>query len=258
MKKKKPLGCFSASAIIAFIITLATVGVVTATSGASLFSPGKLSTFSEGQALGGVASHSEIGKDCAACHAAPWSRDTMSDRCQTCHTGIKLDAANDTTLHGTLLQKTPELQCRDCHPDHRGPDAPLTEMALETFPHDVVGFSLASHQIKPDSIPFTCGDCHTETISTFSQTTCTECHQQINAAFTQAHELAFGNDCLACHDGLESYGADFDHNQTNFALTGKHIETVCSKCHLDARSIQDFAQASPACAACHLTDDAHN
>ena len=251
------LGCFSASAIITFIITLIIIGAVAINSGNAMFSPGELSNFSEGEMLGNVQSHGETDNDCASCHVIPWSAEKMSDRCQACHNGIKLEVTDVSSLHGALIQNNQGLECRDCHPDHRGADAPLTEMIPATFPHEMVGFSLASHQIKSDDSSFTCSDCHTEKIILFDVAVCAKCHQEIDAVFSEAHALAYGGECLACHDGLESYGADFDHNQSDFALTGKHAPLICTECHLDARNIEDFRNTPADCAACHTEDDIH-
>ena len=256
MKKNPPLGCFSFSAMIAFVITLILTGIFAVTGGSAMFSPGELNQHGD-ETLGGVTSHNEIGSDCTACHTAPWATEMMQDRCLSCHNEIKLEVTSEATLHGALLLHNPELTCRDCHPDHRGADAPLTEMVPATFPHELVGFSLASHQIKTDGAAFDCADCHTQGITAFAQNTCSECHQELDAGFTQAHISAYDEDCLACHDGVESYGANFDHNQTGFPLTGEHAEESCVECHQNARSIEDFENTPEDCAGCHLKDDAH-
>lgn len=256
MKKNSSLDCFSFSAIIAFVLTLLIAGIFVVTSGSAMFSPGELSNYG-GEMLGGVTSHSQIGSDCAACHVAPLGVEKMSDRCQTCHNEIKLEVTSESSLHGTLLLHNPELSCRDCHPEHRGADAPLTEMVAATFPHEVVGFALASHQSKIDGNAFSCDDCHNRSITVFDQTSCSECHQNIDTGFMQTHIAAYGENCLACHDGLETYGANFDHAQTGFALTGGHAEKNCAECHQNTRSIADFKNAPEDCAGCHLKDDAH-
>ena len=254
---KKPLGCFSFSAIIAFILTLLVAGIFVVTSGNAMFSPGELSAHGD-EMLGGVTSHNAIGSDCALCHTAPWATDNMQDRCLSCHIETKLEVTSEASLHGALLLHNPELSCRDCHPDHRGADAPLTELGATSFPHELVGFSLASHQEKMDGSPFECANCHAQGITVFEQNACAECHQNINTEFMQTHLAAYGENCLACHDGVETYGANFDHAQTGFPLTGEHAEVRCAECHQNARSIADFENAPEDCAGCHLADDAHD
>ena len=253
---KKSLGCFSFSAIIAFILTLLVAGVFVVTSGSAMFSPGELNGHGD-EPLGGVTSHNAIGSDCAACHTAPWAAESMQDRCLSCHTEVKLEVTSDATLHGALLLHNPQLTCRDCHPEHRGADAPLTELAPASFPHELVGFSLTSHQTKTNNSPFECADCHTQSITVFEQNACSDCHQNLDADFMQTHLAAYGETCLACHDGLETYNANFDHAQTGFPLTGKHTEENCAACHQNARSLADFENTPEDCVGCHQKDDAH-
>lgn len=253
--KKKPLGCFSVSAITAFIITIIIAGIFAVTSGSAMFSPGELSNYGD-EILGGVASHKQIGHDCAACHVAPLGAGKMSDRCLTCHNEVKAEVTSDTSLHGALLLHNPLLACRDCHPEHRGADAPLVEMNSATFPHEAVGFALTSH--SEDGATFSCEGCHTQGITSFDQLICIDCHQSVNSIFMQPHQLAYGDNCLACHDGVETYGSEFKHDKaTSFPLTGKHSGESCSTCHWNAHSITDFRNAPEDCAGCHTKDDAH-
>ncbi|NOY98181.1 MAG: hypothetical protein GXP40_03115 [Chloroflexi bacterium] len=255
---KGRLGCFSASAITAFALTLLVLSGVAFAGGAKMFNPGGLNAQSGEGKLGGVASHAEVGEQCSACHVAPWSADNMGDRCADCHTEINADLQNASSLHGSLMQDSPQLQCRACHPEHRGPAAALVEMDPATFPHETVGFSLEAHAQNADGTSFTCGDCHIRGIASFDPTSCADCHRQLDVAFARAHTLAYGADCLACHDGVETYGKDFDHGRADFKLSGKHTAVVCSGCHLDARSIDDLKAAPQDCVACHRKDDEHN
>jgi hypothetical protein len=144
------------------------------------------------------------------------------------------------------------MDCRQCHTEHRGPAANLTFVAMDTFPHDAVGYSLAAHALRADGSPFDCQDCHTESLARFDVLTCDDCHRQDDPAFMQMHVADFGTDCLACHDGLDSYARDtFDHSRLAFPLTGRHVEVSCGGCHAGARAAADL-QATPAdCVACH-------
>ena len=49
------------------------------------------------------------------------------------------------------------------------------------------------------------------------------------------HIAQYGTDCVACHDGMESLGKNFDHAPTQFPLTGRHLSVLCVDCHPDAR-----------------------
>jgi hypothetical protein len=250
------LGCLSPLAILGTLLTLAALVAAEFFSGNSLFAPGALNA-EPGGALRGHISHAEFAKECGLCHAAPWSAQGMSDLCQTCHTSIAAELENPTSLHGAIVDRHTGLECRTCHPEHRGPHASLTLATEQDFPHEVVGFALNAHNSRSPGIPFTCADCHTTNLDAFIPQTCLDCHKQLNLVFSTAHVLEFGLDCLACHDGIDRYG-QFSHRQTQFDLTGKHSQTICSKCHLNARTQADLQHTPTSCPACHLSSDPHS
>src|SRR5512142_3078977 len=119
---KKRLGFLTTSGSIAAVMTVLIVAGVGLFSGGVLFSPGPLNA-KVGPALGGVASHAALANQCSACHSAFWEKTTMADRCETCHTDIPAQWSDAATFHGNLHKNSPELTCRDCHPEHRGAEA---------------------------------------------------------------------------------------------------------------------------------------
>lgn len=249
------LGCFTVTGIFAALITLFVIVGVAFASGSQMFSAGDLNAES-GQFYGGVSSHAQI-SECSICHTAPWEKETMADRCVACHTDIASQMFDVAKLHGAIKSKNPNVGCRDCHPEHRGATASLVDMHDGDFPHEALGFSLNGHQFKVTRDAFTCDDCHQGDVTTFASDSCDNCHRQMDIAFTQAHTLSFGTDCLACHDGVDRYGDDFNHAAFTFHLNGKHAEVSCSKCHLDARTIVDLQSAPQDCYSCHLSNDPH-
>jgi hypothetical protein len=232
---------------------------ITAVRGGVLFSPGDLSAQSNGvTTLGNVSSHAALKGDCAACHTSPWETETMQDRCLSCHINVKDEFLETESLHNVLLTQNAYLTCKDCHPDHRGENASLTLLDLNHFPHEAVGFSLRAHQTTTAGSRFSCSDCHGDDITKFEIVTCDKCHQGIDFVFSQAHKETFGTECLACHDGIDLYGGEFDHNVFIFPLEGEHAELLCSKCHLGDHSIQALQTTPQECFACHETDDEHS
>jgi hypothetical protein len=223
--------------------------------GPVLFSPGSLNSQAKAAPRGGVASHAKLGNDCGACHTAPWSSQTMADKCLACHTDVGSQISAKSGLHGTLAAMR-SAPCGDCHPDHRGPNGALTSLDESSFPHDVTGFTLNGHREMANGGRFTCGDCHPKGYGAFDQAICATCHAAIDAAFMKQHEAAFGADCLPCHDG--SGNAKVDHSKFPFKLTGKHAGLPCNDCHAGAKSIQDFQKAPQDCYSCHAKDDKHN
>jgi hypothetical protein len=250
------LGCLTPSGLIAAGLTIVIIVVITLLQGGVVFTPGALNAVT-GNPLGGYASHAEFSGQCRLCHAPFWDASGMAARCEACHTEIPVQLADPATLHGALVQRNPSLACRDCHPEHRGATAALTDFHGSGFPHEVLGYSLAGHAHTSGGLPFICADCHSTDVTSFDPALCQTCHTQIDPAFTTTHILSFGTNCLVCHDGIDTYGSDFDHNRFLFKLTGKHVGTPCSSCHLNARTVPDMQSAPTDCNSCHAKDDIH-
>ncbi len=242
-------------AIVAVATLLGITGVAFA-SGGQMFNPGSLNN-QAGPPLSGVASHSEI-QQCSACHATPWGTETMADRCLQCHSDITAQLEDPTSLHSLVRFGQTDLNCRTCHTEHHGPTASLTRIPPGWDPHDQLGFSLKTHRLRMDGTPFECKDCHENGYSgPFDQLVCATCHLKVDQVFTQDHILTFWTDCQACHDGLDSHGSTFDHNQVPFNLVGLHALTLCSQCHVNARNMSDLQATTQDCFACHEKDDQH-
>lgn len=253
---KKQLGCLSATGIItAIIVVLIITGFILA-GGGTIFSPGPLNVQAGGKQLVGVKSHVDLSRRCSACHVPPWGEEIMSDRCLVCHTEIAVELQNPASLHGAMMADA-SLPCQACHTEHKGPNASLTVVDPHQFPHEAVGYSLQAHQDTPTGTPFTCPDCHQESIRRFDSNNCDTCHRDLDIAFTLAHVETFGRDCLACHDGVDTYGAAFDHNQMAFRLEGAHASKDCVDCHRGMYAMIDLQATSQECYACHLKDDTH-
>lgn len=256
MNNTNRLGCLTTTGFIASFISIFILVGVAFASGSQMFSSGALNA-QPGESVGGVNSHAQI-SECKLCHTAPWERETMGDRCLACHTAIADQMRNVAELHGAITQKSPAIACRDCHKDHRGETASLTDLGEYDFPHETLGFSLNEHRMKSWNEPITCDDCHIDDLTAFASDSCQACHRDMDIAFAQAHLLSFGGDCLACHDGLDRYGDGFNHNAYSFKLAGGHTDISCTQCHLDARSVTDLQSASQDCYSCHKQDDEHN
>ncbi len=257
MKTYNCLGCFSSSAIITALVTLAVIAGTALARGNGMFSPGALNA-SEGRSMGGVSSHAATLGDCELCHVAPWSKEYMADRCEDCHSDVASDMTKIAKAHGEMQHGNPSLNCAHCHPEHRGPSALLTlASARAEYPHDLMDYSLNGHQLTAKNQPFVCEDCHAQSLTGFNSSTCIDCHQNIDPAFTQVHVLSWGEDCLACHDGVDTYNKHFDHGKVPFELTGAHVDVDCYTCHVNARSLVDLQFTPRDCFSCHREDEPH-
>jgi hypothetical protein len=258
--KKRP-GFVSATGIVIAVVVFFGAGAVMHLVGPGLFSPGALSAqtsadppnaSAQATRLGGVTSHAQLGNECSACHPAPWSSRTGADACLDCHRDIGTDIKAGDGLHGRLKGMRASPTCTGCHPEHGGPNGPLTALDAAGFgsAHDMTGFSLENHRRTA------CSDCHPKGYAAFDPAVCAACHADLDAAFMKQHVAAFGGDCLPCHDGSGNLAVD--HSQFAFKLTGKHAGVACDACHKDARSSQDYQQTPQDCYACHAKDDEHD
>lgn len=259
----RPLGCLTGGGLLAAGLTATLVLVFYLAQGGAMFSPGALNAQAGSEMLSQgvsapVRSHADTGGRCAACHTAPWSSETVADRCQACHASVADELAAGRGLHAELRGPATQFDCRGCHPEHRGPAASLTDIRPEDFPHAATGYDLAGHRVQADGRPFACSDCHVETVSEFAVDTCGECHGQLDGAYMTAHLADFGPACLNCHDGVDRYGpARFDHNNLRFTLDGKHSALACRECHAGATTLAALQNPNLACVDCHRADDAH-
>jgi hypothetical protein len=202
--------------------------------------------------LGGVSSHAALADNCSACHAVPFSSATMAGKCLACHTDVQQEISAQTGLHGKMITAGwAGTTCGGCHTEHHGAAGKLTVLD-KSFPHNVTGFSLRAHSGETS-----CQDCHGSDFKTFDPRTCESCHQRMDAGFMAQHTAAFGDQCVPCHDGVDRYGENFDHNKLAFPLTGGHADVSCASCHKDATSVEALKSTPTDCYSCHAKDDAH-
>ena len=256
--ENKKLGCLTRGGLISIMISVILLGLSFALSGFSMFSPGDLSNRSSGKALGDVTSHSELVSDCKSCHPAPWSVRNQADRCLDCHQDITQQLQDLTSLHGAAMSILTSHDCRGCHSEHLGAQANITNFSGENFPHNLVRFSLLSHQDPALEPALSCQDCHPGSYRGFESSICSTCHLDTGKRSFEIHLSDFGEDCLACHDGVETINMSFSHLGTRFLLTGKHLLANCASCHAGETDLGQFANTSSDCLDCHLDDDAHH
>ena len=233
---KNRLGFWSPLGLL--VSAAALVGLVawTLTQGPVLFSPGPLNAVATAQTLGGVSTHAQLAGNCGGCHTAPWSSQTMADRCVVCHQDVSVEIRNHSGLHGGLLAGNSTSGCRGCHTEHKGAAASLTD-----FDHNKFAFKLTG---KHTTVP--CAKCHAQgaTLGELQQTPqdCYSCH-----AKDDTHKGAFGKECSQCHTTDNWTNANFDHSKSNFPLTGAHAQVKCDQCHKNGV----FKGTPTDCVACH-------
>lgn len=221
------------------------------------FNPGPLTAqHIEGKPdIQGYASHAEFEQECKRCHQP--LKSNQAPLCLDCHQSIVTEIETSTGVHAGNTNVT---SCRFCHPDHKGRGFSPAAAASKYYKHENIGFDLINHQVNYDTSPMKCGECHVDYLQGnyhMDQSACESCHQNHDADFMHQHQVDYGvSACLDCHDGVDRL-ADFNHEASQFPLTGKHINLSCTTCHLGPDTLPRFVGVSAACAACHPEPDLH-
>ena len=204
--------------------------------------------------------------------------------CQTCHSTVSWSGAafdHNTFTQFPLTGAHVSVACSTCHVNGRFAGTPQTCVGCHL--PDFNGTTNPNH--VQAGFPTTCQNCHTtttwsgaqfnhNTMTSFPLTgahvsvgcetchvngrfagtpqTCVGCHlPDFNGTTNPNHvQAGFPTDCTTCHSTTTWSGATFNHNTTNFPLTGAHIPVACATCHVNGV----FAGLGTACSTCHLTD----
>jgi hypothetical protein len=190
--------------------------------------------------------HLEV--DCRKCHTERFSTPIDFTSCNKCHTDYH---------EGEFIKNGFSPDCLECHSLDRGFDYSL--FTIEQ--HQTTTFPLeGAHTATP------CFACHVSEEDDQRWRfrgigeNCIDCHQDFHSGFISA-EYYPNNDCTSCHVNDAWDIVNFDHNKTNWPLTGKHLTVNCRECHFeisqnDYVSSQTFSNLETNCASCH--DDTHN
>jgi hypothetical protein len=241
-----------------------TLALLASSAFADIFSPGELAKPHE--AFEGLA-------NCTLCH--PAGKQLSQESCLNCHTELKPEIGKGRGFHGRIA--TADRNCEKCHHEHQGRDLKLTNWGTggqKGFNHARTGWPLTGAHV-----PLECNKCHEKRrisqppILAFVEkhpaqetflglpTPCVACH-------FDEHRDQVGQECQSCHTTKAWKPApQFDHNKTDYPLTGKHRQVACEKCHVKVRDndtpkstfpapvSETFLKYAPlefkACTACH-------
>lgn len=240
--------------MVATVMAVLGVTAAAAATGNAIFSPGELNAEKGQEARGGVRAHAELSRQCSSCHPGFWEGERMGDRCLACHTEVREEIETETGLHYGYASPA---NCRTCHTDHGGGTGGLTRESFPGFPHERTGYLLWAHDLQIEGGGFVCADCHPDSLHAFDEETCYACHLGLDPGYAVQHRATFGMECVACHDGVDSYGHAFDHQTGEFLLEGRHAEIQCVYCHAGAATLEILRGTPSACLACHERDDIH-
>ena len=202
--------------------------------------------------------------DCTTCHTtAAWQSATFDHNA----TQFPLTGAHRTvacsSCHGDGVYVGKPTSCVSCHrpdydrvtnPPHAASGFPTdcttchttTTWQGATFDHNATPFPLTGAHLT-----VACSACHGDGVFQGKPTACVSCHQPDYARAVPPHAASgFSTTCTTCHTTSTWQGAAFDHNTTQFPLTGAHLAVACSACHGDGV----YQGKSTACVSCHKPD----
>ncbi len=190
--------------------------------------------------------HLEGIDNCTQCHSS--EKEIDPEKCLTCHKSIGTDWKAETGYHG-WLKKNEKKTCIQCHSDHNGLSFEMVrwiEKDRKKLDHLKTGYELTGRhkEIK-------CESCHQganldkkqlaadESIKspdTFLALTddCLSCH-------FDEHRESLGTKCGDCHDAEDWKKAPkFDHQKSDYPLTGRHQTVDCADCHKPVKDEKVF------------------
>lgn len=202
--------------------------------------------------------HLEGLSNCTLCHTL--GDKVSNQKCLDCHDYLDQRITSGLGYHASSEVKGKD--CFSCHSEHHGRNFEMIRFNKDDFDHSLTGYRLEGAHKRID-----CRECHTSDNIFDSEireiedtylgltTECLLCHQDY-------HQNTLSPKCINCHN-FEAFepAANFNHNDdTEYALTGKHVDVDCIKCHektiRDGREFQDFSGiSSSSCASCH--EDVH-
>jgi hypothetical protein len=171
--------------------------------------------------------------DCASCHTAGYTG--TPTECAACHTPDYNQSSNPN--HVALGLPTDCASCHTTDPEWNPAtfDIHNNYYVLEGAHALIATECILCHNGDYNNTPNTCVGCH---LSDFNGT-------------TDPNHAAEGypTECTICHNQTAWTPSDFDHNQTDFPLTGAHLSVDCASCHTAG-----YTGTPTDCAACHTTD----
>ncbi|MBK6765702.1 MAG: hypothetical protein IPG71_05020 [bacterium] len=224
--------------------------------------------------------------DCWSCHEEQYNGTTdpnhvaagYSQNCAACHnTGDWNDATFDhyvTTF--PLTGRHIETECLDCHVGgvytgtptdcwscHESRYNEQSDHVQNSFPHDCAvchntfsweqatfDHNTFDFRLTGSHIQVKCLDCHVGGVYDGTPTDCWSCHQDDYNEQSDHVQNNFPHDCAVCHNTVDWEQATFNHSNTEFPLTGAHIEVDCQQCHVGG--VYDGTPTD--CWSCHEED----
>jgi hypothetical protein len=175
-----------------------------------------------------------ISLDCTACHVGGKFAGTPAT-CVGCH----LPDFQKTTNPNHVQAGFPQT-CQSCHTTAAWQPATFDHNTFTKFPLTGTHATVA------------CTQCHVNGQFAGTPADCASCHMKDFQGTTNPNHAQAGipTTCATCHNTTSWANATFDHSKTGFPLTGVHVTTPCTQCHVNG----NFNLTVTTCVSCHLKD----
>ena len=228
--------------------------------------------------------------ECQSCHqdedphGTEMSERSLLQECDSCHQTVDwsalpilasiFDHTSSRDVDYPLVGKHTEVECIDCHNDwtfvptehelcldcHQDPHHTEFNQACEQCHATPASWRVPSFDHSRTSFPLE---------GLHQETRCSKCHfghasiPRDHGLCADCHDTPHGDqfdpsDCADCHTLTEAHFEilDFDHDATNYPLTGSHSSVECGKCHIEAEPTVYADLPADDCSDCH--EDVHN
>ncbi len=173
--------------------------------------------------------------DCIQCHQSfsDLRFDVQDIECYACHAADYASAKSPNHIAGNYSK-----DCQECHN--------ISSILWNSSNVNHSFFPLAGGHALPS-----CTSCHQQNTFTGLSPECYSCHKANYDATKDPNHIASGFPitCNVCHSIYGWEPAKFDHNNTQFPLTGKHINVSCNDCHKTG-----YTSTPQDCYSCHQKD----
>ena len=192
--------------------------------------------------------HSDFtGNDCEECHQPeyiesenpPHGNGNINDNCSLCHVSTN-EWAIDPFIH-SLIQTSYELNglhliasCESCHASQQYNNT--SQECESCHLQDYEQAENPNHQLYQYPTQY-CSNCHdsnnwSNNFLHVVNDACESCHMPDYENATNPNHSQLSTSCINCHTDITTWGgAEFNHDETGFILSGSHQLADCEQCH---------------------------
>ncbi|MDP1622011.1 MAG: cytochrome C [Bacteroidales bacterium] len=224
--------------------------------------------------------NNKFGQNCTQCHTEQsfgyikgvrnFDHDKTDFRLEGKHQTVGCNDCHKTKLTNALKFG----RCTDCHADYHKNQFAAQGVSPDCSQcHTVNGFSESTYTMERHNqgvfplrgahLATPCFACHNKNAGQTQKNwqftkigmRCIDCHQNIHQQFISERYYPQSS-CESCHDETRWNSINFDHNKTNFELTGTHAHKTCRDCHFnkekEGTTQQKFMGTPATCSGCHI------